>query len=234
MAITAIQTVLNYELPPREKLVLLVYANYADNNGGGVWPSVATMCSKTGYKQAAIRNTYKVLEAVGLLERVGISKHQTIIWKINLRWEGTREDIESATAVARRHSSTPARHWSSTPPSYRGSNDPLDDKLVNTVENEPPPITPYAKLLAAFINSSKQPVLDVGKKDNEALLKMVEAECLPEDVEAAVAYSTDNGLPMSGPSSVLRGTIIAMGKRKREGSRRAPSKLGNRPFPKEA
>ena len=214
---------------------MLVYANYSNNSGNGIWPSVATMCDKTGFSQATIRNTYKTLEAVGLLERTGRSKHQTIIWKINTNWTGNREDIERANALARQPISTPPRHWDSAIPRQPISNDPLDEPLDDTVpEDETYILTPYSQLLKAFVNSSKQPVLNVGKRDNQALLDMVEAECLPEDVEAAVAYSTDNGLPMSGPSSVLKGTIIAMGQRKREGSRRAPSKLGNRPFPKGA
>jgi len=74
----------------------------------------------------------------------------------------------------------------------------------------------YKQLLTAFINKSKLPLLgNIRPRDNEALLKMVDANCQPEDIESAIEYSTRNNLQITGPASILNGTMIAMSNRKR-------------------
>ena len=77
----------------------------------------------------------------------------------------------------------------------------------------------YQKLLTAFINHSQVPAFGSPRpRDNEALLKMVAAECTPDDIKMAVEYATANGLTVVGPASIANGAIIAAGKRKRTGA----------------
>ena len=72
----------------------------------------------------------------------------------------------------------------------------------------------YSSLLTTFINISKLPLLgNLTKRDNESLLRMVEAECTPEDIEAAVKYNQENDLRIVGVASIERGAMIERSKR---------------------
>ena len=214
-------------------LTALIYGRvwrYSEMNGYCT-ASLSRMSKEIGVSVRTFQRGVEVLELGGYLsieERPGL----TNVYKPTSKIAYVATVEEKTEPMPQSHNPMTESHETHDTESYKETEEETKEDTVP--EDETYTLTPYSQLLRAFVNSSQQPVLDVGKKDNEALLKMVEAGCLPEDVEAAVAYSTDNSLPMSGPSSVLKGTIIAMGKRKREGSRRAPSKLGNRPFPKGA
>jgi hypothetical protein len=57
---------LNLENPAR-KLVLLAYANYADNQGRNSFPSIATLARKTGFSSRTVQRITRLLEADGYL-----------------------------------------------------------------------------------------------------------------------------------------------------------------------
>jgi len=224
MSICSIQAVLDYDLPPREKLVMMVYANYANKEGEGVYPSIATMSTKTGYAKGTIRRVYGILEAAGLLIRNGSSRYQTIIWKVNMEWDGTREDVEKQVKIeraqrgARLTGDTLVCLTGGTDARLTGDTNPLrepKEEPVEIIQENDFTITPYRKLLTAYINAAKDPSLlgNIGKRDNEALVKMVDAGCIPEDIIASVKYADENGLTFVGPASALKGAIYAMRQR---------------------
>ena len=95
MAIEVIAKVMEYDLPPREKFILMLYANYSNPEGEGVWPSQSTIALISGYTRQTINEVTKVLNKGGLLLDDGKTKYNTCKWKINTKWKGQRSDIES-------------------------------------------------------------------------------------------------------------------------------------------
>jgi len=78
-------------------------------------------------------------------------------------------------------------------------------------------ITPYNILLDSFVNTSKLPLHgNLTQRDNESLVRMVEAGCLPSDIEAAVKYNHKNKLQIIGIASIEKGAMIERSKRLRE------------------
>jgi len=238
MSQSAIRQIIDsYSLPPREKYILIIYTRFSDKDGNGAYPSVKTVSKKSGYGETTVRECYAILEQAGLMTRKGMTDKQTIIWDINTKWNGKRKDVESvkkdqrAGRVTRYPSDTVekvARQTGDTVARQTGDNDHLT-KLNNNI------LTDYQKLLTAFINSSKIAMLgEIKPRDNDSLVKMVDAGVLPCDIEEAVKYSTQNNLSIIGPSSIERGAGIAKAKRDRMASteNRLPDKVGNRPLPK--
>ncbi len=100
MSLESMNIVLNYELTPREKYVLLLYANYANAEGKGVWPSDATMSRKTGYSRKTIFVVKTILARSGLIVRVGTHPNKskewfTVEWEINHDWQGTLKEVKA-------------------------------------------------------------------------------------------------------------------------------------------
>jgi len=65
-----------------EKFILLAYADHADHDGGGIYPSVSLICWKTGYTDRHVRRVKQDLIARGYMVQTGWSEHQTPIYKI--------------------------------------------------------------------------------------------------------------------------------------------------------
>ena len=57
----------NTELPPNQRLVLLAYADRANDDGGSVFPGEAELLRKTGYKRSSIRHITALLIEANLL-----------------------------------------------------------------------------------------------------------------------------------------------------------------------
>ena len=93
MAVEVMAHVLTYDLPPREKYILLLYANYSNKEGKGVYPSQDTMSNLSGYHRSTIIKVTAILKAGGLLIPEGWSEYKTLEWGVNLAWEGTRKEI---------------------------------------------------------------------------------------------------------------------------------------------
>lgn len=51
-----------------DRLVLLCIANYAQGDGGGCWPSVATLCADTLLGRRNVQYTVRRLQRLGELE----------------------------------------------------------------------------------------------------------------------------------------------------------------------
>lgn len=94
MSIEAIVKVMGYDLPPREKYILILYANYSNKEGKGVYPSQETMMELSGYKsRTTIVKVTTVLKESGLIIPEGRSEYNTLEWTINLDWKGKRKDV---------------------------------------------------------------------------------------------------------------------------------------------
>lgn len=57
------------ELPPGEKLVLLALADQANDDGRNCWPSVETICHRSGQGERTVRRALQSLESKGILTR---------------------------------------------------------------------------------------------------------------------------------------------------------------------
>ena len=94
MAIEAMVKVLEYDLPPREKYILMLYANYSNKEGKGVYPSQETMMKLSGYKsRSTIIKVTTILKESGLIIPEGRSEYKTLEWTVNLKWKGKRKDV---------------------------------------------------------------------------------------------------------------------------------------------
>lgn len=60
-----------WELKPLTRYVLLTLANYADKEGGSIFPSVETLCRDTGLSRNTLREHIKVLIREGLVAETG-------------------------------------------------------------------------------------------------------------------------------------------------------------------
>lgn len=58
------------DLKPNQRLVLLAYADHANDEGKAVRPSRATVARKTGYSESQVQRITKSLEKTGILKTV--------------------------------------------------------------------------------------------------------------------------------------------------------------------
>jgi DNA-binding MarR family transcriptional regulator len=63
------------DLAPNKRLVLLAYADHADDEGANVYPSLARIAHKTGYSRDQVRRISKELAADGLMVKVQDATH---------------------------------------------------------------------------------------------------------------------------------------------------------------
>jgi hypothetical protein len=68
----------------------LAYADHADHKGKNIWPSVATISEKTGYKERSTQMITKALSEKGFLVQDGKGPKGTNRWFIPLDEEGVR------------------------------------------------------------------------------------------------------------------------------------------------
>ena len=126
MAIEVIAKIFEYDLPPREKYILILYANYSNRDGEGIWPSQTSIAELSGYSRKTINEVTKTLSTSGLLIADGVTKYGTKTWKINTDWVGTREDIEAVTMGLH-----PSVTMGSQPPVTMGSHNTSEDTSDN-------------------------------------------------------------------------------------------------------
>lgn len=70
MSVKQMGLVWDLDLPPNQRLVLLAYADHADDDGNNVFPSLARMAHKTGYSKDQVRRISRELTADNLMELV--------------------------------------------------------------------------------------------------------------------------------------------------------------------
>lgn len=70
MSVKQMAMVWDLDLEPNHKIVLLAYADHADDDGDNVYPSLGRMAHKTGYSTDQIRRISRQLVEAGLMELV--------------------------------------------------------------------------------------------------------------------------------------------------------------------
>src|SRR4030067_2948224 len=84
MSVIIMGLVWEANLPQREKLILLAYADHADHEGNNVYPSIGLIAWKTGYKERAVQRITKSLVAKGIMILGGSSRYGTNLYKIDI------------------------------------------------------------------------------------------------------------------------------------------------------
>lgn len=67
MSFQAMAWAVKMKLPPKEKLLLLMLANYASNQSGDCYPSINTLCDDTGMSKSSVIRALQALEGAGLM-----------------------------------------------------------------------------------------------------------------------------------------------------------------------
>lgn len=70
----------NSKISREEKYILLAYADHADHDGNNMYPSIETICKKTGYKERATQMITKSLVKKGYLIPDGKGRNGTNKW----------------------------------------------------------------------------------------------------------------------------------------------------------
>lgn len=78
----------NDEIDREEKYILLAYADHADHKGYNIFPAIATIAEKTGYKERAVQMITRSLVKKGYLVDDGKGSHGTNKWRIPLSERG--------------------------------------------------------------------------------------------------------------------------------------------------
>ncbi len=68
MSFQAMAKAIELKIGTKQKFLLLVLANYADE-GGRCWPSIETLCADTGMSRATVHRTLDKLIERGLVRR---------------------------------------------------------------------------------------------------------------------------------------------------------------------
>jgi hypothetical protein len=85
----------NEKIAREEKYILLAYADHADHEGNNMFPSIATICKKTGYKERAVQIITRSLEAKGYLIPSGHGKSGTNKWSFG--WGAENAGVQNTT-----------------------------------------------------------------------------------------------------------------------------------------
>lgn len=205
MAIEVIAKVMEYDLPPREKYVLMLYANYSNPEGQGVWPSQSTMAMISGYSRKTINEVTKTLNDCTLLVPDGRTKHNTLNWTINTKWKGTKQDVESVTKGLQTFEGvTPSTQVAVTPPTHNTLDDTPVKKIKKGIvagmvelQGKQDPLATYPvdviDYLREYIKASNHQLIPSEKAAwiKEAR-KWRELGAVPADVPSMYAYAVSN------------------------------------------
>jgi hypothetical protein len=74
------------DMQPVPKAVLSALAFHSNNDSGQSWPSVPLLARETGYKETAVKNALKLLEAEEFISKVGTKpckNGEVNVWEIN-------------------------------------------------------------------------------------------------------------------------------------------------------
>src|SRR3989304_5268917 len=78
-------TVFDCDIKPAScKLVLLAYADHADDSGGSVFPCVETISKKAGIGKRQVQRIRSAFERAGVMQAVGKTNKGTIIYRIDI------------------------------------------------------------------------------------------------------------------------------------------------------
>lgn len=145
MSVRIMTLVWDLDLPTLEKLVLLALADCASDEGE-CWPSISTLCRKTGAGERTIQRSINSLVAAGVLHR------QLVTGKSNRYWVNPRHSGTPATQTPPSDTTqTPAtvaphpRHTDTPPPPQwhpnrnRTINEPSESSKRRNVRAKPKP-----------------------------------------------------------------------------------------------
>jgi hypothetical protein len=84
MSVRMMSKVFQSNLPPRERFVLLCYADFGNDDGVSIYPSVATIARKTGFDRRTVQRATANLYDWGIIEYHNVEERCTNQWKINV------------------------------------------------------------------------------------------------------------------------------------------------------
>lgn len=107
-------------LSPRDKFVLIAYADHADHEGYNIRPSIDTIARKTGYTRRTVQRATRSLNKMGILVFMWYSKKGTNTWKVDLEKLDEIGVTESQGGV----SGTPPQRQPDAPGGVSGTPEP--------------------------------------------------------------------------------------------------------------
>jgi hypothetical protein len=117
-------------------LVLLVLADHAHDDGGGAYPSVATIAKKARLTRRGTQLALRRLTDGGAIEEVGIGPQRTVVYRVIMRHEG---EVSSQGEVTSRANSATREGEVSAP---GGANPRSPKPSIEPSVVEPPPRPP--------------------------------------------------------------------------------------------
>ena len=173
-------------------------------NEDGRLPAIHDIAWRLHIEEETLRGEFDQLARIGLLDFINkpLDEHWAVV-----NFSKRQSRMSGAERVKRHRENNRKQEY------YETCNEVVTDCYTDTdtdTDNR------YRLFVTAFINASKLPLFgDMKPRDNEALNRWIENDCIVEDIIAAVAYSSDNGLPIVGPASVDKGVMIARSNRLR-------------------
>jgi len=82
MSVKVMGAVWDLEIGPKEKFVLLAYADHANHEGESIYPAIASIARKTSYSERSVQRITRELENKGLLKDAGLGPKGTKRWRI--------------------------------------------------------------------------------------------------------------------------------------------------------
>ncbi len=129
------------EFRSAEKFVLMAFADHADDEGGRIWPSMATIARKTGYDERTVQRRVRLLEKMGLLLEDGKAPRGTRRWRIPLGRGGI------LPGVANGHPGAEAGEGGDNFPDSSG--DSLPPELESSESSQRKPVNQFVPLILA-------------------------------------------------------------------------------------
>ena len=130
MSVKIMGMVWDSDLPRDEKYVLLAYADHADHEGRGIFPSYGRIAWKTGYSRRQVMRITDSLTSKNILKPDGVSINNIHRWRIDLSKLPARKDY-----AARAESDTSASSDTMSPPEDSSSDtmSPPEDSSSDTM-----------------------------------------------------------------------------------------------------
>jgi hypothetical protein len=99
-----------WDLPvtPTEKLVLLALADHAQDDGGGAYPSVATLSRKTGLSDRMVRYVLSRKSKQGLLAKTGNDRSGSVIYQFRFLGGAPRAGVQTTAKTPAPYSPKPS------------------------------------------------------------------------------------------------------------------------------
>ena len=159
MSLKVTQLVWKARLPSTQKLVAARLADFADDDGGRVFPSNARVAEDCGLSERSVRDTMRALEAAGVLVLVALERpgqnlpreyrlDLTVLVKLSASDESRGQDVPPGTTFR------PAPDAARQETAKRGAGrapDPLDNHQEGVEGSaRPHPINPAVEIIAAF------------------------------------------------------------------------------------